>query len=325
VQAEANELADARWLLDVSEGGRIELPMSALLAERLPEVKAILAEHGAVVLRGLSPLSDVPAELATVATHIAGHQPVPYHEQSSPRTEVGDRVFTATDYPKHAELFLHNELSYAQTWPRFLIFHCAQPAEQGGATMLADCREVLERVPEEIRAAFAVRSWKYVRNLRASAGLSWQLVFQTTSRDDVEAYCASSGVVLQWTNDGARISAVRPATLELAEGSVWFNHIAAFHLSTLPDDVARSLHRLYAAEDLPVNTYFGDDGPIADDVVEAIRVAYRQATVDINWQRGDLAVIDNQKVAHGRRAYLGSRKVFVVLAGGTGRRDEGDL
>lgn len=40
-----------------------------------------------------------------------------YRERSSPRTHVEHNIYTSTEYPAHHPIFLHNENSYAHTWP----------------------------------------------------------------------------------------------------------------------------------------------------------------------------------------------------------------
>jgi hypothetical protein len=305
----------APWLLDVGDGGD-RVPLNVVLAERLTDVRTVLRDHGAVVLTGLLPLTDLTGGTLRDAMYaITGSSPTPYAEQSSPRTEVGEGVFTATDYPAHAEIFLHNELSYATSWPEHLLFYCGRPAEQGGQTVLADCAEVYRAIPAGIRAEFEAKDWMYVRNLRGSAGLDWQQVFQTTSRADVASYCRANDIELEWRDQGARLRAVRPVTLVSDGVPRWFNHVAAFHTSTLPAGLARSLRSIYAEQDIPVNTYFGTGEPIPDDTVREIRAAYERAAVEVTWRHGDLAVVANRLVAHGRRPFRGTREVFVVLAG----------
>jgi hypothetical protein len=281
----------------------------------------MLEKHGIARVRGLGKFNDVPSALRNVASLITDLELRPYTEQSSPRTEVGSSVYTVTDFPKHADLFLHNELSYATSWPRMLIFYCHTPAETGGETMVADCHTVYSNIPEDIRLAFEAKSWMYIRNLLGHSGLGWQSVFQTSDTAKVERYCVDNDVEIEWTADGPRLSAVRPPTLSLGDevGKVWFNHIAVFHVSTSDLQLSSALRRIYSSRDLPVNTYFGDGSEIPDDVVAAIRGAYTKAAVSLQWREGDLVAIDNCRIAHGRKAYRGDRRIYVALAGNMSR------
>ena len=50
---------------------------------------------------------------------------------------------------------------------------------------------------------------------------------------------------------------------------MWFNHLTFFHVTTLPADLREGLREMFAEEDLPTNTYYGDGEPIPDDVIDA--------------------------------------------------------
>lgn len=315
--------ADPPWLIRIS-CRRAENAVTAL-ENCLDEVRSVWRQFGLVLVRGMDLHQRKPIDLDGVGELIVGASPQPYREQSSPRSALGPNIFSSTHYPAHAELHLHNELSYAAAWPTALLFYCVRPADTGGATTFADCHAVNGQIPPDLAAEFTARRWSYVRNLRGSAGLDWQTVFQSSSRDDVENYCQANDIEVCWLADGARLRAVRPATAivsgrGLSTTEVWFNHIAAWHISTLPADTSSALRRLFRDEELPVNTYYGDGEPIQDRDVRLIREAYQACAFDIHWQHGDLAVVDNSRVAHGRRAYTGSRSLLVVLVGEQRRR-----
>jgi len=141
-----------------------------------------LARHGGILFRGF-PLRE-PAELEAVIGAACG-QSLEYRERSSPRHAVAGRIYSSTDYPPRHPIFFHNENSYQQEWPLRIFFFARQPAAQGGATPIADCRRVLARIDPEIRERFARRGWMYVRNFGDGFGLAWQTVFQTADRGEV--------------------------------------------------------------------------------------------------------------------------------------------
>lgn len=270
--------------------------------------------HGAILFRGFNTqgLNDFAEFVEAVSGEL-----MEYRERSSPRSQVSDRVYTSTDHPPDQSIFLHNEHSYAQTFPLKLFFGCVQSAPHGGNTPLADTRKVFRRIETRIREQFIEKRWMYVRNFGDGFGLPWQKVFQTTSRDVVEAYCRQTGVECEWKDgDRLRTRQVRPvvATHPRTGETVWFNHATFFHISTLEAQVRRSLLAEFAEEDLPNNTYYGDGSTIEDSVMEELRDAYRQETVTFAWQDGDMILLDNMLTSHGRAPFAGPRKILFAMA-----------
>jgi hypothetical protein len=81
-------------------------------------------------------------------------QLMPYIESSTPRTKLSDKVYTSTEFPADQTIALHNESSYASTYPMKIWFCCIEPANQGGETPIADVRKVFQRIHPRIRERF---------------------------------------------------------------------------------------------------------------------------------------------------------------------------
>lgn len=282
---------------------------------RSPSLLEALDRHGAVLLRGLSGAGSEALEGVAGAL---GAELMEYQDRAAHRTQVAGRVYTSADYPPHHEIFLHNEATYATRFPRKLFLHCLQPAQSGGETPIADSAAVCDRLPREILQTFARRGVAIVRNFGTGAfGPSWQTAFQTEDRDELEDYCRRAGIETEWKGgDRLRTCQVRPALIRHpASGRlVWFNHVAALHVSTLPAATRRTVLKLFTDADYPCNTYYGDGASIEPEVLDAIRDAYRSEAATFAWREGDLLALDNLRVAHGRAPFKGSRRVLAALA-----------
>jgi alpha-ketoglutarate-dependent taurine dioxygenase len=240
-----------------------------------------------------------------------------YTFRSTPRREVSKKIYTSTEYPANQSIPLHNEMSYTNRWPMKLWFLCVLPALAGGETPIADSRKVYERIAPGIRDRFAAKGVLYVRNYGEGLDLSWQEVFQTTQRSEVEVFCRSAGIELEWKGDTRLTTrqtcqgvAVHPDTGE----TVWFNQAHLFHVSSMGEGVQRSLLSVFKEEDLPRNAYYGDGSPIELSVLEEIRRVTEETSIAFPWQQGDLLMLDNMLVAHARKPYTGPRRVLVGMA-----------
>lgn len=288
--------------------------LAAWAGSHREQIDAHLRRHGGILFRGfgLRTLADFEAMTAAFGADL-----LEYSYRSTPRSQVQGRVYTSTEYPADQHIPMHNEMSYTSSWPMKIWFFCARAAEQGGETPIADSRKVLERLRPEVRERFARLGVLYQRNFGHELDLPWESVFQTSSRQAVEDFCAAAGLEFEWkpgnrlrTRQVCQAVATHPRTGE----PVWFNQAHLFHVSSLPSEVRAALLAEFPEEELPRNTYYGDGTPIEDEVLEEIRAAFRAESVSFPWQEGDLLMLDNMLTAHGRAPFSGPRKILVGMA-----------
>lgn len=275
-----------------------------------------LDRHGAILFRnfGLSEVSGFERAVAAICPSLLN-----YFEGTSPRKMLGRAVYTSTEYPAEYVVSLHNEMSYAHKWPGKIFFFCHTAPQQGGQTPIADSRKVFELIDPQVRGKFIEKGVKYVRNLHGGngPGLAWQTVFETDDRAKVEQYCQEGDIDLCWRPDGGlRTSQVRPAVARHPKTGelLWFNQAHNFHPSDLGEEEAEDLLAIFDEEDLPNNACYGDGSPFETAALAAVRSAYAGATRVFPWQAGDLLMLDNMMVAHGRMPFSGPRKILVAMA-----------
>jgi len=280
-----------------------------------------LQKHGGILFRGFKIREQADFERFLDALKL---ERMHYLEGATPRSELGNRVYTSTQFPAEHAIALHNELSYAAVWPMKIAFCCLVPAETGGETPIADVRGVFQSIDPEVRQRFIDTQWTLARNFGDGLSLPWQSVFRTDDKAEVERYCRDSKIGWEWkTGDRLRTRQVRPAAASHPRSGemVWFNHIAFWHYSTLDPETRAMLVSEYTEEGLPYNTYYGDGAVIEESVVQELRRAYDSETVRFPWQQGDVLLLDNMLVAQGRAPYTGRRKVIVAMGEPITRHD----
>lgn len=273
-----------------------------------------LADHGALLFRGFGIAS---AEHFQEFLRAASGDPLEYTERSSPRSTVAGRVYTSTEHPPDQEIFLHNEQSYNLRFPSKIAFFCLTPPREQGGTPIADCRRVLQGIDPAVLRCFAGRRYLYARNFGGGLGLSWQTAFQTDDREAVEAYCRSNRIDFEWrSGDRLRTRQVRPVVARHPRTGAlsWCNHATFFHVSTLSPAVRDRLLAGLAVEDLPHSTWYGDGAPIEPEVLDALRALYRREQRRFDWRQGDVLLLDNLLVAHGREPFAGERRILTGMA-----------
>ena len=279
-----------------------------------------LLVSGALLFRGFK--LRTTEEFGRLVDAFSGGSPrFGYAGGASPRGALeggGGNVYNSTEYPPAIELSLHNELSYTDVYPNLLFFFCLIAPGQGGATTLGDSRRILSRIDESVLQAFRTHGVRYVRNLSpdAGSGYSWQDVFETDDPAQAEAACRHIGASFEWREGFLRVSQVRPATaLHPVTGEeVWFNQADGFHPSALDKDTYASLLAYHGNEDaFRLTVSFGDGTPIRRDMLDEVRAAITAERCDHQWQAGDVLVLDNLLMAHGRAPFTGSRKIALAM------------
>lgn len=275
-----------------------------------------ITTYGGALLRGfdINGVSEFNQCVKSMSSNL-----LDYTFRSTPRSRLGGNIFTATEYPANRVIPMHNENAYTKNWPRYIFFFNVIEADEGGETPISDSRRVYNKIDLDIRHKFEDKKLLYVRNYHDSIDLSWQEVFQTEERDMVNAYCDRFGINYSWNSTGSILT-----TKELCQASlshpitgemIWFNQAHLFHPSSLPKGNYECLVVALGLEYLPRNVFYGDGTTIKPKDLKHILDVYESEKLTFRWQRGDLMVLDNMLLAHGREPFKGQRKVAVAMTG----------
>lgn len=294
--------------------GSLDAALDRIAAAR-ESLDTLVERYGAVLLRGL-----IPAETGAfdAALKVLAPDLKPYTEGQSQRSRVEGRIYTSTEYPPDQEIVLHNELSYTREPPRRLFFFCLLPPETGGETPIVDCRRLHAVLDPDVRDPLVERGVRYVKNMHGGTGFgkSWQDHFETDDRDVVGSYLHAAEVEHRWGEDDSLwTSQARPAAVPhpVTGETVWFNQADLWHWSALGTRGA-SLLRVMGPDRLPTNACYGDGEAIPVEHMDATRETRWREAARFPWEAGDLLVLDNHLVAHGRRPFTGERRILVAMA-----------
>lgn len=276
-----------------------------------------LLEHGAILFRGFD--VNTPGAFARLTRSIVPEL-LDCLDDNGPRTRITSGIYTSTEYPAEYQLSMHSEYAYSHKFPARLFFCCVVEPGRGGQTPVADNRQILKKLDPSVVEEFTRKQIKYLRNLHGGTGfgLSWQAAFQTTDRAAVEKYCREMLIDYEWRPDGGlrlEHTFVSVITHPRTGEKVWFNQAPQFHPSDYPADIYASLLDSFRGrpEELPQTSFFGDGSPIDDEALRHIReTMFAQATV-FPWRAGDVLMIDNVLVCHGRMPFSGPRKILLAM------------
>jgi alpha-ketoglutarate-dependent taurine dioxygenase len=274
-----------------------------------------LLRHGGILLRGL-PLTDRAGFEHLVAN--LGYDPAGYEGGIAVRGNDAGVALVASQEDHRITLSPHNEMAYLPNYPRLILFFCESAATSGGEVPVNDIRETAAILPEDVKQAFRDKGIRYHRHLARNSSngeMGWVDTFRTEDRDVIARHLTASGYDFDWDADGSlRYHYTRDAFTAHPETGeeLWFNQVTELHCSywrahphfppALPD------------HEYPATTAYGDGSAIDEDLISFLRGALWRTTRVVRMRPGDVLVLDNQVLQHGRLAFEGPRRHFVSLA-----------
>lgn len=305
---------DVGEMIPTLAASRVDCPRPVLAAAVRAVIDAALPEFGGVLLRGLR-LTDKASFEQVVAD--LEYARVGYQGGIAVRKNDSGVALSASQEDHRITLSPHNEMAYLPQYPRKIFFFCETAALHGGEVPISDIREAVKGIPRHIQDALRARGVRYYRNLArvSSRGeMGWVETFGTDDKGLVQQHLLASGYECQWgENDRLRYHYYRDAFIAHPETGeeLWFNQVTELHCSywrSHPDFPADRPDHEY-----PATTAYGDGTGFDPDLISFLRGALWRTTRAVRMKRGDVLVLDNQVLQHGRFAYEGPRRHFVSL------------
>jgi len=276
----------------------VELSESWLLEE--------LEQHGALLFRGFNADQEAFHRFAGRFNQIFVTQP--YNDRESYDSQPGLQSVPLSQ----TALGPHFEWGTSPFRPDFLWFCCLKPARQGGETTLYDGAEVYARLSEDtrqrlgeqvilVRDFFPLPIFKRILDSAvARAVLGPEPLKRLGELPDlaIKGVTTDNRIVIENRLSAVAYKAGRPPALR--------HNLIPGHSNSVESSGASVGH-----SDLVL---WEDGSPLDDRIIEDIQQACSATRFDVRWEAGDVLMIDNNWVMHGRNAWDDSPREIVTLA-----------
>lgn len=282
------------------------------IKEEKTEIENHLLKHGAILFRGFH--LEKPADFDNFVK-MFGYDPFPYIGGAAPRTLVVGNVFTANESPPDAAIPFHHEMAQVPNYPKVIFFYCDNNPPEGGQTPLVVSNLAYQKMKEqepEFVTKLEELGVKYNRVLpngddpSSPIGRGWQSTYGTDDKADAEQTARELVDKVEWMPDGCMRTATKvlPAVLvdERTGNKTWFNSIIAVYKGW--KDSRNSPES---------SVTFGDGSPMPPKVMDRLEHVLNDLAIDFKWKNGDVVMIDNRQVLHGRRPFVPPRKILACL------------
>ena len=213
----------------------------------------------------------------------------------------GDKtLLSVTGGKLHFAVPLHGEMYYRKQKPDILWFYCASPPLKDGETTVCDGIQIYNELSSSTQKLFQEKRLKYIRTYPEDV---WQKIYQTDDLSHVEAVCRDNDMQLEVNRDHSITTNYIASAIQLSRGkcNVFINNI----LPVVAQEVNGSNTSLVR---------FEDNSKIPDVVINEIKTVTERIIHLVSWQTGDILMIDNTRLLHGRRAFADNqRDIYVRL------------
>jgi alpha-ketoglutarate-dependent taurine dioxygenase len=195
----------------------------------------------------------------------------------------------------------HGEMYYRKQRPDILWFYCATPAVKDGETTVCDGIQVYKELSSSTQKLLTQQRLKYIRTYPADV---WQKIYQTDDLSVVEKACDDNDMQLVVNPDESITteyvsSAIQPS--RCGNNKVFINNI----LPVVEQELKGGNSSIVR---------FEDGSTLPEDIINEIKDVTDRLTYLVSWQKGDILMVDNTRLLHGRRSFSDDqRDIYVRL------------
>lgn len=333
-----------RYLPIVYEPAKLTVQRTELLSwfsKNEREWRRDLETYGAILLRGFPLENAIDFQSILYATKEKLGE---FYLGTSPRDKVIKHVFTASELPPHYPIMQHAEMSFLDNPPKLLYFFAEKTSYFGGETPLTDLRQIYNELNPDIIEKIKKYGIRYKRrydgpNKKSRFSLwktkRWDEMFGTTNLLEINKIAKKNRFNLEWYGSDSLIITNSQSGFRKHPSTgttIWHNHIQTFHFKTALIEVwkifkkQRTLRSLGVAILLSLLTFikniqgpqtydvhvtYGNGEEFLDSEINEICDLFWKHMVVYPWNKGDLLIIDNYLVSHGRLPFKGDRRILV--------------
>ncbi|KAI7741351.1 hypothetical protein M8C21_029256 [Ambrosia artemisiifolia] len=263
-------------------------------------LESLLQRSGVILFRGFHVTS--PSDFNDVVEAF-GFPELVYMGGRASRTKVVGRIYTANESPVDKQIPFHHEMAYLPDFPSKLFLFCAEEPGMGGETPVVLSHLVYVKMKErhpEVVAQMEKHGLTYKKIMSdedhplSFSGGSWKSAYMTDDKNVAEERAAKQGTKLEWMGNAVKIIMGPLPAFRLEKESqriTWFNTLVSSNAGPMKDD-----------HDTHVELGNGDLLP-AHAVKDCVKIMEEEC-VAIPWKKGDVMLVNNLMVLHGRRPLL---------------------
>ena len=277
-------------------------------SQAIAEVHHKLEVERAALLRntGMTELSQMQAWAG-----LLGLQQMDYAGGTGHRKALGDGVLSVGIEPHYTNIEPHCEMSFWTYYPRYILFGCVEIPATGGETVIADNRRVTDEVwVTKTGQKIFENGIRYIRNFSDDnypdcipSTKSWQGNFGFSNRDELVDFCREKNWQLLQREDGS---------VQISYPEVGFEYDSRTGINLLFTSMAR-LGRAFdnwppynglPNEQRPYHVTYADGSEFSSEDLDTLNSIFARHSIPVQWQPGDIAVLDNITWPHARPPYV---------------------
>ncbi|QKQ74910.1 TauD/TfdA family dioxygenase [Nostoc sp. TCL240-02] len=270
----------------------INIDNSSILELDKEEIIRLFKDYGVLLFRGF----DVDVEIFKEFTNLLSTNFINYAGGAFSRKVInGDETLLSVNDFK-SEIKLHGEMYYQKNIPLMLWFFCANPPLEDGETTVCDGRKFFNEISSSTKELFSKKKLKFTVQISQE---DWQKKYQTDDLNQLEEMCQKNNTYLTVNDDQSiLLEYICPAIIPSRCGKY-----QVFINSLLP---TKQLN--------PKILNFEDGSEIPEEVVSELNDIAEKITTEILWESGDILMIDNTRILHGRRSFADDqRDIYIRL------------